>query len=165
MLKRVLCFVSFVKKVSRLNGILKSQTTRDQAKVVFPLAVLFLFLGIIIPEWSDPAMAAAAAAALSPAIARITLWKRVQSPDFVATLPDVEIFRARHTNDLAWYSCGGTLYDAREEGYDVATDIEGREWDIHTGEPTGVTYRLPDPAPEGMVRDFVDKLKKGNPDA
>lgn len=48
---------------------------------------------------------------------------------------------------------------AREEGYDLATDTNGREWDCNTGEATGKVLRLPKPAPEGMVRDFVDKLK------
>lgn len=36
----------------------------------------------------------------------------------------------------------GTLYDAREEGYDLAMTYDGIEWDIATGEPTGAVYGL-----------------------
>ena len=161
----ILLLIGFVKKVLRLNGILKSQTTRDQAKIAFPLAVIFLLLGFIVPEWADPAMAAAAAVTLSPAIARFLLWKKPEEtePEEIK-LPDVYIFRAKHVNDKAWFQCDGTLYDARAEGYDIATDKEGREWDVHTGEPTGITYHIPNPAPAGKVRDFVDSLMKDSQD-
>lgn len=163
---KILMLIGLVKKVLKLNGILESQTTKDQAKIAFPLAVLFLLLGFIVPEWSDPAIAGAAALTFAPAIARFLLWRSPAAVDgAVIKLPDVEIFRAKRAGDLAWYECVGTLYDAREEGYDIATDPDGREWDVNTGEPTGITYRLPNPAPEGMVRDFVEKLKKGDSDA
>lgn len=164
-MSKLLMLMSLVKKVLKLNGILESQTTKDQAKIAFPLAILFLLFGFVIPEWGDPAMAGAAAVAFAPAIARFLLWRKGEDSDEVSIkLPDVEIFRAKHAGDIAWYTCIGTLYDAREEGYDLATDTNGREWDVHTGEPTGITYRLPNPAPAGMVTEFIEKLKKGNPD-
>ena len=132
--------ISLVKNVLRLNGILQSQTTRDQWKATVPLAVFFTVAGLVVPEWSDPATAASIASVLVPVMMRALMWRN-NTPSLIV-LPDVSIVRARRITENTWSPCVGTLYDAREEGYDLAMTYDGIEWDIATGEPTGAVYGL-----------------------
>lgn len=154
-MSKILCVISLVKNGLRLNGILRSQTTRDQWKATVPLAVFFTVAGLVVPEWSDPAAAASIASVLVPVMMRALMWRKKTASPIV--LPDVNIVRARRATDTTWQSCIGTLYDAREEGYDIATAADGTEWDIAAGEPTGSVYRLPEPAPPGMKH--LEELK------
>ena len=140
--------------IFKLHGILSSDTTMAQYKVALPLAVLFLAAGFIVPDYADPAAAATAAVAIAPLIARAVLWRKKE-----IELPEIFVVKARKKTESLWHELSGTLYDAHAEGWDYAVDIDGNEWDCNTGEATGKVLRLPKPAPEGMVRDFVDKLK------
>jgi len=146
--------IQFLMSIFKLHGILSSDTTMAQYKVALPLAVLFLAAGFIVPDYADPAAAATAAVAIAPLIARAVLWRKKE-----IELPEIFVVKARKKTESLWHELSGTLYDAHAEGWDYAVDIDGNEWDCNTGEATGKVLRLPKPAPEGMVRDFVDKLK------
>lgn len=150
--------IGFIKKVTRLQGVLQSETTLDQYKVAMPLAVLFAVIGFVIPEYAEPQMVAAIASIFAPLIVRVALWRDKQTP--AIQLPDIMVIGAQKASETIWHELNGTLMDARAEGYDLAKDVDGIIYDCHTGEPTGARVRRPNPAPEGMVKDFIDKLKK-----
>jgi len=146
--------IQFFLNIFRLHGVLESQTTKAQYKIALPLAVIFLAAGFLIPDYADPASAATAAVAIAPLIARALLWRKKKSD-----LPEVYIVKARKKTESVWHTLTGTLFDAQAEGWDYAIDIDGNEWNCQTGEPTGKVIRLPNPAPDGVVREFVEKLK------
>lgn len=68
--------VKVIRKMLKLEGILQSTTTLSQFQVTLPLAILFTLLGLVIPEWSEPASASSVITALAPLISRCLLWKK-----------------------------------------------------------------------------------------
>ena len=146
--------IHFLMNIFKLHGILSSGTTKAQYKVALPLAVLFLAAGFVVPDYADPAAAATAAVALAPLVARALLWRKKE-----IEIPEVFVLKARKKTESLWHELKGTLYDAQAEGWDYAIDSDGNEWNCQTGEPTGKVIRLPNPAPDGVVREFVEKLK------
>lgn len=152
------CLLRFIKKVTRLNGILQSETTASQYKIALPLAVLFAILGFIIPEYAEPQMVAAIMAVIAPIIARIALWR--DNSDAHVDLPDAMIIKAQKAKETVWHELHGTLLDAKQEGYKFAVSEDGTIYDVDNGLPTGAKLRMPNPAPQGAVKAFVDKLKQ-----
>lgn len=158
LLSIIKCILVFIKKVTRLNGIFQSNTTASQYKVALPLSILFAVLSFVIPEYAEPQMAAAIMTVIAPIIARIALWR--DNSHAPVDLPDVMIVKAQRAKETVWRELHGTLLDAREEGYSLASTDDGTVYDVATGKPNGVKLRVPNPAPDGMVKDFVDKLKQ-----
>lgn len=147
-----------IKEGLRLSKILESRTTKEQWKGTAIIAVIVCIVlallktqitavltsaGIDFPEEMWIGVAAAALAAISPLMSRISAFAStpvLKLGDKVGT----EAVRVMKRDMKSWRPYFSTFGDALTEGFDYAIDVEGKVYDLRKFCYTETVIRLGD---------------------
>ena len=162
-------WIPFLLKIRRrarvLEGATQSKTTKAQALVAFPVALLVAFIGFWVPELAaDPvsfALTSAIIGVSAPIVSRLLAFKAADDSlnDFVM------LTAVRYDAAKGWRPYTGSVLDAREEGCLQGLDSFGSIYDVQDGgKPIG-TIRLQNCTTEQSnraMRAFMSNLKALN---